>query len=337
MKAINDNIVAQNRTHLENVIPLETPFTVAIDPSNLCNFRCDFCAIQSLNLPLPFRKQLMSLELFKKIVDDFTEFPDRLKVLRINGQGEPLLNPYLPEMLTYAKEREIADFIEIITNGSKLNPVLNQRLIDSGIDRIRISVEALNANGYLSIAHTKIDFENFVNNIEDLYRRSGKCEIYIKTVDVSVPEDADKEKFFSIFGNICDRIFIDNVIPMWSDFNTLNQSINLNGQGVHGQKLQNVKICPFPFYSLIVNSDGEVTACCSDWKRKFVIGNLKQESMRQIWNGDQLRKFWIEMLKGNKDKFEMCQKCLLPVYDCNDNIDLFSEKILARLSREEQT
>ena len=59
--------------------------------------------------------------------------------------------------------------------------------------------------------------------------------------------------------------------------------------------------------------------------------------MRQIWNGDQLRKFWIEMLKGNKDKFEMCQKCLLPVYDCNDNIDLFSEKILARLSREEQT
>lgn len=332
MKAINDNIVAKHRVRLEEVIPLETPFSLAIDPSNLCNFKCNFCAIQSLNEVLTFKKQLMSLELFKKIIDDLKDFPDKLKVLRINGQGEPLLNPYLPEMLSYAREKEVADFIEIITNGSKLNPELNQKLIDSGIDRIRISVEALDQEGYYSVTGTRIDFDKFVNNIADLHKRSGNCEIYIKIVDVSVPEEKDKKRFFSIFGDICDRIFIDNVIPMWSDFEELNNTVSLKGRGVHGQKIQNVRVCPFSFYSLIINSDGEVTVCCADWKRKLVVGDLKCETMQQIWKGDKLRHFWKEILKGNKNEFEMCRKCLLPMYDCNDNIDDYAEEILQRIN-----
>ena len=53
--------------------------------------------------------------------------------------------------------------------------------------------------------------------------------------------------------------------------------------------------------------------------------------MSEIWKGNKLRDFWKEMLKGNKDNFEMCKKCSLPMYDCNDDIDEFAEEILKRL------
>ncbi len=334
MKALNKNLVCTNRNRLEEVIPLETPYTVAIDPSNLCNFKCDFCAIQSKKENLPFRKQLMDKTLFMKIIDDLMEFPEKLKVLRVNGQGEPLLNPDLPEMIRYAKEKEVAEFIEIITNGSRLCPDLNQKLIDSGLDRIRISIEALDEEGYWNIAKTKIDFDAFRANIKDLHDRSGKCEIYCKIVDVAVPSEEEKNKFFELFGDICDRIFIDNVIPMWSDFEEMNQKIEIRKIGMHGQEIKDVKVCPFPFYSLIINSDGEVTVCCADWKRKLVVGDLKKESLKEIWNGGTLRNFWIKLLQGEKNSFGMCKKCLLPMYDCNDNIDEYAGEILKRIEHQ---
>lgn len=334
MKAINDNIVCKDRNKLEEVIPLTTPYTVAIDPSNLCNFKCNFCAIQTKKEKLSFKKQLMDLNLFKKIIDDFNEFPEKLKVLRINGNGEPLLNPDLPEMIKYAKDKKIADFIEIITNGSRLSPDINQKLIDSGLDRIRISIEALDESGYLETVGTKIDFIDFLNNIKDLHNRSKNCEIYCKIVDIAVPTDEDKNRFFELFGDICDRLFVDNVIPLWSDFDEINDKIYRDKgeiKGMHGQKIKAVKVCPYPFYSLIINSDGEVTVCCADWKRKLIIGNLNKQSLKEIWNGTVLKEFWIDMLKGEKEKYEMCCKCLLPMYDCIDYIDDYAEEILKNI------
>lgn len=336
MAAINKNIVCEKRNKLEEVIPLDGPYTVAIDPSNLCNFKCNFCAIQYKEEKLHFKKQFMSLELFKKIIDDLKAFPERLKVLRVNGQGEPLLNPDICEMIRYAKESQVADYIEMITNGSRLNPTLNRKLIDSGIDRIRISIEALDQEGYRGIAGTKIDFQEFLANIKDLHDISGQCEIYCKIVDVAVPTEEDKNKFFAMFGDICDRIFVDNVIPLWSDFEELNASAAVTGKGVHGQKVENVVVCPYSFYSLIINPDGEVTACCADWKRKLVFGNLQEKSLLEIWQGKELKDFWIQMLKGNKNQYEMCAKCLLPMYDCNDNIDAFRQTILERLEKHDE-
>lgn len=333
MKAKNGNIVCTERNRLEEVIPLKTPYTIAIDPSNLCNFKCNFCAIQSKNEKLSFRKQLMDKELFMKIIKDLQELPEKLKILRINGQGEPLLNPHLSEMIGFAKEKDVAHFIEIITNGSLLNPELNQKLIDSKVDRIRISIEALNAEKYKSITGTEIDFAKFIENIKDLHDRSGGCEIYCKIIDAAVPSEEDKEKFYTLFGDICDRIFIDNVIPMWSDFDELEQNVQIGKIGVHGQKVRKVTVCPYSFYSLIVNSDGEVTVCCADWKRKLVVGDLKYQSFIEIWNGEKLRNFWVTMLRGEKNSYEMCKKCLLPDYDCNDNIDDYASEILERVVR----
>lgn len=188
--------------------------------------------------------------------------------------------------------------------------------------------------GYFEMTNRKIDFGAFVANIKDLHDKSGEhCEIYIKTVDAAVDTDEKEKLFYDTFEDICDRIWIDQVAPLWSDFDELNKRFDIKCIGMHGQKLQPVNVCPFSFYNLIVNPDGEVTACCADWKRKLVFGDLKKQSFKEIWTGDILKRFWIDMLKGNKSSYEMCAKCLLPMYDCNDNIDDFAQIILERLEK----
>ena len=334
MKAKRQNVVSEERHKLEEVLPLDFPFSLAIDPCNLCNFECKFCAIQDSKEKLSFQKQFMDLELFKKIIDDISVFSKKLKVLRLSGQGEPLLNPHFAEMVSYAKEKQVAEYIETVTNGSKLNPQLNRELVESGIDRIRISIEEVTEEGYFAMANRKINFKEFIANIKDLHEKSGSsCEIYIKTVDAAVETPEKKELFYNIFEGICDRIWIDQVVPVWSDYEKINQNFDIKKAGIHGQGMQVVHVCPYPFYNLIVNPDGEVTACCADWRRKLVLGDLKKQSFSEIWNGEILKRFWVDMLKGNKNTYEMCAKCVLPMYDCNDNIDEFAQQILERLEK----
>jgi len=335
MGAERKNLVNENRHRLEEVLPLETPYSLAVDPCNLCNFRCRFCAMQTSGEELSFKKQLMPMELYRKIIDDIGEFPDKLKVLRISGNGEPLLHPELPEMIRYAKEKGVSEFIEIVTNGSKLDPQLNRRLVESGLDRVRISVEEISEEGYRRIAGANVDLEQFIANIKDLYEQSdrngGKPEIYIKTVDAAVETEEKEKIFYRLFENICHRIFIDHVIPLWSGWDELSDRFDLQENGMHGQKVQIVRVCPFPFYNLLISPDGIVSACCSDWRRELIIGDLNNQSLSDIWHGDVLKKFWIDMLSGNKDQYVMCRGCGYLKYDCNDNIDAYAKDILKRI------
>ena len=334
MKAKKQNLINKDRHRLEEVLPLRTPYALFIDPCDLCNFRCKFCAMQAADVKLPFKKQMMSMELYRKVIDDVAAFPDRLKMLRLAQSGEPLLHPEFPEMVRYAKQKGISEFIETVTNGSKLNPELNEKLIESDLDRIRISIEEISGEGYRQMSDADIDFDQLVFNIKDLYERSvrvGRCEVYIKTVDAAVDTKEKEETFYRLFGDICHRIWIDHVIPLWSGWDDdIGDRFKLQQIGGHGQALRETKVCPFPLYSLSVAPDGSAVVCCSDWQRKLVIGDLTKQSLLEVWNGEPLRTFWIDMLSGNRNKYEMCAQCEYPKYNSTDNIDACAEEILRR-------
>nr|WP_325179362.1 radical SAM/SPASM domain-containing protein [uncultured Oscillibacter sp.] len=335
MNAEKKNLVNEHRSKLEDVLPLRTPYSLFIDPCNLCNFKCKFCAMQTTDEELDFKKQLMSMELYEKIVDDIASFPDKLKMLRISQHGEPLLHPELPEMIRYAKQKNVSEFIEIVSNGSKLNPRLNKELVESGLDRIRISIEEISGEGYREIAGVSIDFDQLIANIKDLFEQSNRMgkalEVYVKIVDVAVDTKEKEETFYRLFGDICHKIWIDHIVPVWSGWGDLENRFELQQMGVHGQTPQVARVCPFPFYSLTIAPDGIANVCCSDWRRKLVIGDLKRQSLMDVWKGDLLKKFWIDMLSGNKDRYEMCAQCVYPVYNSTDNIDAYAEEILKRM------
>ena len=93
----------------------ELPLHLDIEASSLCNLRCTFCD----KLPLLQKNQLgnMELDVFKKIIDQFSAEPDKkLWGLKLSYRGEPLLNKDVPKMVKYAKERGVLD-IYFNTNG----------------------------------------------------------------------------------------------------------------------------------------------------------------------------------------------------------------------------
>ncbi len=299
------------RTKLAKVLPLDTPYVVQIFPIYACNFRCNYCIFQYPEEKRGFisDKTKMDYDLFKKCIDDMAKFPKKIKVLRFVGIGEPLLHWRIISMVEYAKEKRIADKIEIITNGYLLEPIMGAWLINAGLDRLVISVQGTSAKKYKEISGVDIAFEIVVDNVRGFYKNKRNTEVYIKVIDSALDGEKDKKKFYEIFGDICDSIAIEHKVPIHS-------CIDCSGDKTQfGMPAKRVKVCPQPFFHMQINPDGKVVPCYS-FEYPTILGDANKESVVDIWNKNKFRQ---DLLNG---KIEQCKKCDLIKYR------LFPEDIL---------
>jgi radical SAM protein with 4Fe4S-binding SPASM domain len=333
MKAkIKPRILLENRTRLEEVIPLSTPWVLFIDVSSVCNFQCIFCPCGDREQAKKSgrKKSIIKYELFRKIVDDLTCFPQKIKVIHLYKEGEPLLNKHLPEMIQYAKQKEIAERIDFTTNGSLLSPEKNMALIHAGLDRIIISVEALSDEKYQELSKVKIDFNKYVENIHHFYENRGNCKVCIKSTDIGVPND-EREKFFGIFGDMADEIFLEKITPVWPDHDLSKVKTRFHS-GIYGQNIEPVQVCPYIFYSITINSDGTVSACFVDWEHRLIIGDVTQQSLSDIWKGYKINELRQIHLRKCRSSQPVCKNCGQLTYGAPDNIDAYADILLQRLS-----
>ena len=341
MSTIKPRVYHQKKQALQDALPLDTPFSVHIDVCSLCNFKCTFCFQHDKQGMKDSGVEwgMMDIDIFKSCVDDLSKFPKKIKKIKIGNHGEPTMHPQLPEMIAYARKSGVADLIEIFTNGSRLNPTLNQQLVDSGLQRMNISVEGLTAESYKRVADYNIDYDSFISNIRDLYeRKDDNLSIYIKVVDHAVVKseegrptidlsDEEKSFFYKTFGEISDEMSIENVVPQWAE----TDQNELTDVGMYGQKIEKLKdVCPFPFMYLHVNSDGTVAGCTLDWARKVLVGDKAKHDLFEVWNGTQMRELRIKMLKGQRHQIPMCDTCNAPNVCVIDDLDPFKADLLEK-------
>lgn len=321
----------ENRVELQKVIPLETPFLLYIDPSSLCNFKCQFCptGYKSMVERAGYKRQILDMDLFKKIIDGLAAFQEPLKVLRMNKVGEPLVNTNIAEMVSYAKNSGRVAYVDFATNAGLLNEKLSDKLIAAGLDRLNISIEGVNSEHYKKFCGVNVDFEKMVEQIKYFYEHRGNCELVVKIPSNYISEE-DIHKFKEIFGDICDRIFVENLTSIWPNFNINDESedIRVSDESQYGGEIKNRKVCSYIFYSMAVNADGTVSACCPDWEEKLIIGDLNKNSLYEIWNSEKLKELQYQHLQGKRFENEVCANCGHIKYCQVDDIDDYAEEIL---------
>jgi len=333
MKAkIKPRIDLENRTKLETVIPLNVPFIINVDPSDICNFQCKFCPTGDRDLMKQTSGRnhgIMNFELYKKIVDDICEFESPVKVLRLYKDGEPLLNPKFGDMVKYAKKNPNILRVDTTTNASLLNPERNLEIVEAGLDRINISVEGVTENQYKDFSKYNIDFDKYVENIAHFYKHKGRCEVFIK-INGDILSEHERNRFVDIFGDIADRINIEHVMSCWPEFEVRGVDVNKDF-GIHGQKIKEVQVCPYVFYSFSINSNGSASLCFLDWSRKLIIGNAKIQSIKDIWNGKQIHEYQKMFLMKKRKEHYLCKDCGQMTHGMPDDIDEFAEVLLTKI------
>lgn len=323
------------RVRLESVIPMQTPFVVQLAVANICNFRCRYCPCSAPELLKKnrVRKGIMDYELFTKIVDDLDGFPQKVKILRLVKEGEPLLNKRFADMVRYAKKRQPSVKVDTTTNASLLTPALSDDIIDAGLDKIFISLQGITAESYKRLAGVVVDFDEILGNVIHFCEHRKQCKVYIKVPDIGV-NDLEKKRFFEMFDHYADELFVEHIIPTWPDFD-ISAVKEDDGIGLYGNPVDfgHIAVCPIIFYNLNVDFDGSVAPCQLDWAHTTTLGNVREDSLCSLWNGNKYNNFRRMHLRGERIRHVLCGKCSTLEY-CNvDNIDTYADELLEKMDK----
>ena len=310
-KNISGQAPGGKRTKLAEVLPLDTPFVLQIFPVYACNFKCGYCifSVEKLKRHFISDKVVMDIDLYKKCIDDIARFPNKVKVLRFVGIGEPLLHKNIAEMVEYAVSKDVANTVEIITNGSLLTPEMSDSLILAGLTRLVVSLQGISKEKYQKICGTNIDFNTLVENLRYFFVNKGNVCVYHKIIDCALDNEDEEQKFYDIFGDICDTIAIEHAVPIHSGVD-YEDVLKENDKAVtqFGLPVSNVHICPQPFFTMQINPDGKIVPCFS-FEYPGIVGDCNVQPVDEIWTSRQFQKFRHTMLDGANNVSEICENC----------------------------
>jgi len=300
------------RQKLSDIVPLPMPFTIYIEPTNVCNFSCSYCP-QSFD---DYRERAgglssLTVESCAKILDEIAAM-GRLRTLNFYMLGEPYANRSLPAFIAMAKERDVADRIIVTTNGTLLNKQMAAETIASGLDFLRFSIYGSTTERQREVTRSKITLDRVIDNIRQLRSMRdamgvSKPYIYCKMIDSG--NAAENANFLDIFASLSDEIEIEPAM----NWNLADDEHNLSGLGAALEATANFSqpksACPYPFYTLVINADLRVSVCCVDWEKATAIGSLATQSLKDIWHGEALRNFQLTHLAGERHTIEACRNC----------------------------
>jgi radical SAM protein with 4Fe4S-binding SPASM domain len=243
-------------------------------------------------------------------------------------EGEPFLNKRLADMVRYAKEKQPSVTVDTYTNGSMLTPEVSDAIIGAGLDRLNISMQGMSAETYKRLSGVDIDFDAYVKNVIYFCQHRKQCKVFIKVPDIGVTKSEEK-KFFALFDKYADELFVERIFLAWPNYDVSHLQKDAK-VGYYGQPKadQPIKVCTLPFYDLTVDYKGIVTSCSIDWEEKTNMGDVRKQSLYEIWNGHMFNEFRRMQLRGERHQYPPCDKCWSLEYCKADDIDPYAADLL---------
>lgn len=267
------------------------PLHVDFEASSRCNLSCPMC----------FRPHItskkygdMDFDLYKKGIDECAE--NGLYSIRLSWRGESTMNPRLMDMVAYAKERGIKE-VSFISNGRLLEGELAEGLVRAGLDYLTVSVDGLEV--YYDRLRAPNTFAGITEKLGAFYRlknRIGDGLPLLKIQAIWSYIREDPAAFYHHFAGITDKINFDpendystKEVPQDADF-----------------------VCQYPWQRITITWNGEVPLCIGDWNLSTNIGDLKTQTIREIWEGAKMRSLRQMQLGGRRLSIPSCKRCHRP-------------------------
>jgi len=291
------------------------PVTVEIDPTNLCNHRCQWCVSAESHTG-----QSLGLDRFRSLIDELRRCDVRSIVLK--GGGEPTAHPRFLDMLDILREGRLGT--GLITNGSMPRPGTPERILDS-CQWVRVSLDAATADTHCLI-HGSTDFEKIVGNISYLTANARQTTVGLNFVaeERNCCEMAAFAELARSIGcaYVTIRCVFDPAHPMSQDLRDA-----MRQEAVAAKQLETPSFrvflgnftdrylnadpsqlsvhprCLGPNLIGIVGGDGEVYACCFlRGNMQFSLGSINQHTFREIWTGPRRREVMQAVYEGRCNK-----------------------------------
>jgi radical SAM protein with 4Fe4S-binding SPASM domain len=328
-----------NRQNLMDVLPLKKPFTLLIEPSSLCNFKCVQC-FQSIKEDNYFSRgrRNMPIAMYMNVIDQLKIWGGmKLKVLKLSLYGEPLLNHDFCEMLRVAKTADIAERIETTTNASLLTEKVAEKLVEYQLDYIRVSIYSAIQQRHEEITGTIFDIRKIHKNLKrlrEIKKSAGSERPFIapKMLDTYGREN---DLFLNMYRDVADEIYIDKP-HNWIKTGTerFMDVLYKDAAALADEDIRSAvsprRACPMAFTTMAVRSNGDVSPCCIDFIGGTNLGNIEESSLKDLWSSEIWQRFMVMQLEGRMRENKSCANCdfYLSSHYTKDDIDDFDARKL---------
>lgn len=281
----------------------EYPVELHLEPTNNCNLDCLMCPRKESNRKVGH----MNMGLLRRIIDEASGYHDGINI-NFHKDGEPLLHPNIVEMIDYASNNRCVTHFN--TNGLFLNEEKSKGLIKAGLDHLTISLSAPTIEGYEKLKKKREDFRKIEENVkrfmkirDDCNKGNNRDKPFIRVKMLIMDESKD---YIEEFKNKWDRIVDEAIIRQTHNWDgtakTIGKNVS-NKKNSNQQRLPCVKLWTNP----AINWDGTVSLCCVDWNCRGIIGDLKKNTMREIWTSEKFHQLREAHL--NNKYTALCENC----------------------------
>ena len=296
------------------------PSFLAIEPTINCNLDCVMCQKNTLRR----QKRELKFNDFKIIIDKMPF----LRVLNLQGIGEPFLNKDFFKMTEYAHSKGIR--VYTFSNANLITKKMAKQIINSSLAELIISIDGANKQTYEQIRR-RASFEKLLSNLKYLFSIRDPKKLKISAwVVPNIYNSGEIEEIVKLCNRIgFEEIVIQSKLSVYSykkEVYLTNKRINVNNNLLFKSRLleiknkhPNVKICDdvelsknnkckWPWISMFISSDGCVIPCCviSD-PNVANFGNILEKDFKEIWNNKEYQRF-REDIKNNRIPF-YCLDC----------------------------
>ena len=288
------------------------PVAISFEPTTSCNLRCPECpsGLRSFTRPTG----MLDPDFFKRVID---EIHKDLFYLIFYFQGEPYLNPAFLDLVKYACSKKI--YTATSTNAHYLNDINAKKTVESGLDRLIISIDGTTQETYESyrIGGTLYKVLEGTRNIvkwkRELKSKTPHIIFQFLVVKPNEHQLEDVKKLAQELGvdevafktaQIYDYENGSDLIPDNEKYSRYEK--NENGKWSIKNPLLNH--CWKLWHSCVVTWDGRVVPCCFDKDAEYKMGDLKQNSFEGIWKSEVYNNFRASVLRS-RSEIEMCKNC----------------------------
>lgn len=327
-----DMFFTREREILYDRIPLDTPFSIQVEPSSLCNIRCKYC-MHGSDVPnqITSVKQIMTQKQFWEVLQQLKQFPHKVKTLVLNGMGEPLTNPHIVDFVAMAKEAGVAEKVEFFTNALLLSKQISDGLVSAGLDVMKVSLQGMDSDTYRDICGFACDFEELYENLR-YYSTIRTGKLLIKIIDIGLK--CKEDLFIERFAPLADMVNVERVRPWYQEY------IHYDGmceKGItkYGTKIIEREVCPIPFMRVMIKANGDISPCYAHLFPIHEKLNCFKDSLKQIWDGEIRKTFLYRMVSETYRAFPVCADCQLRnenSFSESDNLDPHRDLLIQRLS-----
>ena len=271
------------------------PPCIQIEPTSICNFRCVMCyqIYKSFSSKSNGFMGYMNFDIFKKVID---EVEGNLEAVTFASRGEPTLSKDLEKMLKYCENKFLA--LKLNTNASLLNEKLIHSLLSSDLQTIVFSIDEKNKENYEKI-RVNAKFEKLLKNLELFnkirnthYKKDKKI---VRITGVKINKKQNLEEMKNQWKNFADIIAFTNYTPWESSYENKINDITT--------------ACSELFQRIFVWWDGKVNPCDYDYKSILSKWNVKQKTIKEIWNSDYYNLIRKRHLEKQRSMIEPCKRC----------------------------